>query len=95
MVGADACPVVGSFGSHDPFLPFGERRLRRVLDRAGVPSDLNTYPGVGHSFANRLEFAPDGVLRVIGLGYDEAASADAWARVFAFFAARFADGSAA
>lgn len=95
MVTADTCPVVGSFGSRDPFLPLGERRLRRVLDRAGVPSDLRTYPGVGHSFANRLQFAPDAVLRVTGLGYDEAASADAWARVFAFFAARFADGSAA
>lgn len=94
-VTADTCPVVGSFGARDPFLPFGERRLRRVLDRHGIPSDLKTYPGVGHSFANRIEAAPDAVLRVTGLGYDEAASADAWSRVLAFFAARFADGDAA
>lgn len=95
MVTADTCPVVGSFGARDAFLPLGERRLRRVLDRHGIDSDLKTYPGVGHSFANRIEFAPDAVLRVTGLNYDEAASADAWSRVLAFFAARFADGDAA
>ncbi|BDH55105.1 dienelactone hydrolase family protein [Tsukamurella sp. PLM1] len=90
-VTAETCPVVGSFGARDPFIPFGERRLRRVLDRHGIPSDLKTYPGVGHSFANRIEIAPDAVLRVTGLAYDADASADAWSRVFAFFEARFAE----
>ncbi|MET9328703.1 dienelactone hydrolase family protein [Tsukamurella sp. NPDC003166] len=95
MVAADTCPVVGSFGRRDAFIPFGEQRLQRVLDRHGIDSDLKTYPGVGHSFANRIELAPDAVLRVAGMHYDEAVSADAWARVFAFFDARFAAGDAA
>lgn len=91
-VSADTCPVVASFGSRDPVIPFGEHRLRRVLDKNGTPSDLKTYAGVGHSFANRIDSVPDAVLRIVGFGYDEPATADAWSRVFAFFAERFSEG---
>ncbi|WP_267617300.1 dienelactone hydrolase family protein [Gordonia bronchialis] len=90
-VRADTCPVVASFGQRDPLLPFGERRLRRVLDKHGITSDIKTYPGVGHSFANQIDAVPDRVLRIAGMHYDADVSADAWDRVFAFFAARFAE----
>ena len=86
---ADTCPVVASFGARDPLIPFGESRLRRVLDKHKIPSDIKTYSGVGHSFANRIDSVPDAVLRVVGMHYDEDAASDAWARVFAFLDARF------
>jgi carboxymethylenebutenolidase len=38
---------------------------------------------VGHSFANKLPAQP--LLRITGFGYNQAATDDAWSRVFAFF----------
>lgn len=87
-----ACPVVASFGGRDPMLPGGARRLRKALDKHGVVHDIKTYPGVGHSFANKLDvgvLAP--LLKVTGFAYDERATADAWERVFAFFTEHLAD----
>lgn len=78
-----ACPIVASFGSRDPINPGNAGRLRKTLERKGIPHDIKTYPGVGHSFANQVPGQP--FLRVSGFGYDEEASADAFARVFAFF----------
>lgn len=78
-----ACPIVASFGGKDPVGIGAADRLRRVVEDKDIPHDIKTYPRVGHSFANRLPAQP--LLRVAGFGYDEAATADAWARVFAFF----------
>jgi carboxymethylenebutenolidase len=78
-----ACPIVASLGGRDP-LGFGApKKLQRVLDHKGIPNDVKVYPGVGHSFANKLPAQP--LLRIAGFGYDQAATEDAWARVFAFF----------
>ena len=45
------------------------------------------YPGVGHSFMNRLEvpslFGP--AVNLLGFGYDHASTEDAWQRILAFF----------
>lgn len=78
-----ACPIVASFGGKDPVGVGAADRLRRVVEDKGISHDIKTYPRVGHSFANRLPAQP--LLRVAGFGYDEAATADAWERVFAFF----------
>ncbi|MEZ0381965.1 MULTISPECIES: dienelactone hydrolase family protein [Mycobacteriaceae] len=78
-----ACPIVASFGGRDPLGRGAPDRLRRVVEQHDIPHDIKTYPGAGHSFANKLPAQP--LLRITGFGYNEAATADAWARVFAFF----------
>lgn len=83
-----ACPVVASLGSRDPLGIGAPNKLRRVLDNKGIINDVKAYPGVGHSFANRLPAQP--LMRIIGFGYDEDATEDAWRRVFEFFAEHLA-----
>jgi carboxymethylenebutenolidase len=79
-----SCPMVASFGSRDP-LGFGSpARLRKALEANDVVHDVKVYEGVGHSFANKLPAQP--IQRIVGFGYDQAATDDAWRRVFAFFA---------
>ncbi|MBY0441274.1 MAG: dienelactone hydrolase family protein [Mycobacteriaceae bacterium] len=79
-----ACPIVASFGSRDPLGIGAPQRLRAAAQDKHLTVDIKTYPGVGHSFANQLPAQP--LMRITGFGYDEAATADAWSRVFAFFA---------
>jgi carboxymethylenebutenolidase len=78
-----ACPIVASFGSRDPIGHGAAAKLEKVVDEKNIPSDIKTYPGAGHSFANKLPAQP--LIRITGFGYNEAAEADAWSRVFAFF----------
>jgi carboxymethylenebutenolidase len=78
-----ACPIVASLGGRDPLGVGAPKKLQRVLDQKGIPNDVKVYPGVGHSFANKLPAQP--LLRVAGFGYNQIATEDAWARVFAFF----------
>lgn len=77
------CPIVASFGARDPLGLGAATRLRRVVEHQNIAHDIKVYPGVGHSFANRLPAQP--LIRIVGFGYNQAATADAWARVFAFF----------
>jgi len=78
-----ACPIVASFGGRDP-LGFGaESKLRKTTQALNITTDIKTYPGVGHSFANKLPAQP--LLRITGFGYNADASEDAWSRIFAFF----------
>lgn len=79
-----SCPVVASFGARDPLGRKAPEKLRAVVEAKGVPADIKVYPQAGHSFANRLPAQP--LLRVTGFGYDDAATEDAWRRVFDFFA---------
>lgn len=78
-----ACPIVASFGGRDPMGVGAPKKLQQVLDHKGVTSDVKVYPGAGHGFANKLPAQP--LLRIAGFGYNQAATEDAWARVFAFF----------
>lgn len=79
-----ACPIVASFGRRDPLGIGAPARLREVVAAKNIPADIKVYPDVGHSFANKLPGQP--LLRITGFGYNEAATEDAWRRVFAFFA---------
>lgn len=90
FIDENTCPIVASFGGHDPATPFGEKRLRRALNKHQVPHDTKTYPGVGHSFANQLD-VPGGqkLLRILGLSYNAPATSDAWQRILAFFDEQF------
>lgn len=78
-----SCPVVASFGRRDPMGVGAPDRLRRIVDTKSIPADIKVYPEAGHSFANQLP--GQSFLRIAGFGYNEAATADAWSRVFAFF----------
>lgn len=78
-----ACPIVANFGSRDPINIHGEKKLRAALDARGIEHDLKTYDGAGHGFANKLGGEP--FTRIVGFGYDEQATEQAWSRVFAFF----------
>lgn len=78
-----ACPIVASFGGRDPLGGGAATRLRRVVEDKNIPHDIKVYPHAGHSFANKLPGQP--LIRVVGFGYNASATADAWARVFAFF----------
>ncbi|MFD4181249.1 dienelactone hydrolase family protein [Rhodococcus sp. NPDC058514] len=78
-----SCPIVASFGTRDPVLRGAGPALERSLGRLGVAHDVKTYPGVGHSFANRLP-VPAPLLRITGFAYGPDETEDAWRRVFAF-----------
>ncbi|OBI18278.1 carboxymethylenebutenolidase [Mycobacterium sp. E2327] len=78
-----ACPIVASFGSRDPLGRGAAEKFREVTAAKQITTDIKEYPGVGHSFANTLPAQP--LLRIAGFGYDQAATDDAWSRVFAFF----------
>jgi carboxymethylenebutenolidase len=74
---------VASFGSRDPLGRGAPDRLRAETAAKQIDTDIKVYPGVGHSFANALPGQP--LLRIAGFGYNQAATDDAWSRVFAFF----------
>ncbi len=78
-----ACPVVASFGRRDPLGIGAHARLRKVVEQKGITADIKVYPDTGHSFANQLPGQP--LIRIAGFGCNEAATEDAWSRVFAFF----------
>jgi carboxymethylenebutenolidase len=80
-----ACPVVGSFGAHDPMGTKPPRRLEQALTSLGVPHDIKVYPEAGHHFMNKTPapFAP--LAAATRMGYDETAAEDSWRRIFAFF----------
>lgn len=59
-----------------------------MLDGKGITNDIKVYPEVGHSFANKLPAQP--LLRIAGFGYNQAATDDAWARVFSFSVSTYA-----
>ncbi len=78
-----ACPIVASFGRRDPIGIGAAARLQKVVEEKGITADIKAYPDAGHSFANKL---PGQLLiRIAGFGYDDAATEDAYGRVFAFF----------
>jgi carboxymethylenebutenolidase len=85
-----ACPIVASFGARDPIGAGAPKKLQQVLDQKGVINDIKAYPKAGHSFANELPAQP--LLRITGFGYNQAATEDAWARVFAFFGEHLRNG---
>lgn len=70
------CPVVGSY-PQDDFTASRGRALDGELTSAGVAHDIKIYPNAKHSFFNDQ-----------GRNYDLAASADAWARIMAYFGER-------
>lgn len=87
-----ACPIVASYGGRDRTLRGAAAQLESVLTEVGVDHDVKEYSHAGHAFLNDREaagerspalFAVFG--RVMNVGYDPEAAADARARILAFF----------
>jgi len=83
------CPVVASYGAKDRV--WGRHtaeRLERHLAELGVPHDVKTYNGVGHSFFSQVRGWQGWLARIptpLAAGYDEDAANDGWRRMLAFF----------
>lgn len=84
-----ACPIVGSYGARDKSLKGAAATLDSALAIAGIPHDVKEYPDAGHAFLNS---APAGsavtralLKRILGLGPEPDAAADAWGRIDEFF----------
>ncbi|MDT0275407.1 dienelactone hydrolase family protein [Blastococcus goldschmidtiae] len=81
-----ACPVVASYGKRDRMFRGAADQLEGVLTRLGVDHDVKEYPDAGHSFMNRHDLGPFGVLeKVTGFDYHHPSAEDAWARILRFF----------
>jgi carboxymethylenebutenolidase len=83
---AGACPIVGSFGGRDPMGTEPPERLQRALAVLEIPHDVQVYPGSGHRFMTRATGAGAVVARLGKMSFQPADAADAWQRIFGFFA---------
>lgn len=84
----NSCPVVSSYGAKDATLRGASERLDAALTRAGITHDSKEYAGTGHSFLNEKPPGPPimhPLVRVLGMGPQPAAAADAWLRIDEFF----------
>ncbi len=83
------CPVVASYGAKDRLVGrAAAERLERHLSALGVPHDVKTYEGAGHSFFSKVEGWQGWLARVptpMAVGYQEQAAEDGWRRMLAFF----------
>jgi carboxymethylenebutenolidase len=83
------CPVVASYGAKDRvFGPKVAARLERHLAALGVPHDVKTYDGAGHSFFSQVDGWQGWLARVpspMAVGYDAEAARDGWERMLGFF----------
>ncbi len=88
-----ACPVVASYGARDRGLRGAAATLEEVLTDVGVEHDVKEYAEAGHSFLNRHNAGPFGVLeKVAGLDYHHPSAEDAWTRILRFFDAHLRRG---
>ncbi|MEA3060218.1 MAG: carboxymethylenebutenolidase [Sphingomonadales bacterium] len=86
---AGACPVVASYGGNDRVMPGAAATLEKALVADNVPHDVKEYPGAGHGFLNQHD-GKVGILvavmgRLVGIGYNAPAAADARQRIIEFF----------
>jgi len=83
----EACPIVASFGGKDFTLRGAAAKLETKLAERGIPHDVKEYPDANHGFANKINSAGpvNALVKVIGFGYHEESSEDAWRRVTTFF----------
>jgi len=83
------CPVVGSYGARDRLVGRKvARQLEDHLSALGVPHDVKTYEGAGHSFFSQVDGWQGWLARMpspMMVGYDEQAAEDGWRRMLAFF----------
>ncbi len=83
---AGACPIVGSFGGRDQMGTKPPERLQRALVVLDVKHDIEVYPGSGHRFMSKASGATGVFTKIARMTYNEHDAADAWRRIYAFFA---------
>jgi carboxymethylenebutenolidase len=83
---AGACPVVASFGGRDQMGTKPPERLQRALAVHEVRHDVKVYPNSGHRFMSQASGAGAVFAKMTAMSYNEQDAADAWRRIFAFFA---------
>jgi carboxymethylenebutenolidase len=83
------CPVVASYGGRDRVVGrWMAELLEGHLSALGVPHDVKTYDGAGHSFFSEVDGWQGWLARVptpMAVGYDEQAAEDGWRRMLGFF----------
>jgi carboxymethylenebutenolidase len=68
-------PVIGFYGGKDAGIPLDTvQQMRRVLQLAHKPDEINVYPEAQHGF--NADYRP---------AYDPEAARDAWSKMLAFF----------
>lgn len=82
---AGTCPIVGSYGAKDRTTRGVAEQLEHVLTVLAVDHDVKEYPEAGHSFMNNHASVLFKMLKVVGMGYDEASAQDTRRRIVAFF----------
>jgi carboxymethylenebutenolidase len=87
---AQACPVIGSYGADDRSLRDDPARLEQALSAHGIPHEVTTYEGAGHSFLNDHARAETPVWAVVagrlaGMQYHVPSARQARERIVAFF----------
>ena len=81
--------MVASYGARDRVV--GRKmaeRLESHLQALGVPHDVKTYDGAGHSFFSQVDGWQGWLARMpspMAVGYDEQAAEDGWRRMLGFF----------
>jgi carboxymethylenebutenolidase len=84
------CPVVASYGAKDRLVGRATaEQLERHLSALGVPHDIKTYDGAGHSFFSKVDGWQGWLARVptpMAVGYEEQTAEDGWRRMLTFFA---------
>jgi len=83
---AGACPVVGSFGARDQMGTEGPERLQRALAVREIRHDVKVYPNSGHRFMSKASGAAAVFAKMARMSYNQEDAADAWRRIYAFFA---------
>ncbi len=85
---AGACPVIGSYGKRDLMMTGQAAKLEKSLTALGIEHDVKVYPDAGHSFLNHAESGPAllrPLERILHIGPEPEAAADAWQRIESFF----------
>lgn len=86
---AGACPMVASYGAKDRRLKGQAATLERALQANDVDHDVKEYSDAGHGFLNHHDGGTGVLIAVLGplmgVGYNEAAAADARKRIVEFF----------
>jgi carboxymethylenebutenolidase len=90
---AGACPIVASYGRKDPSMRGAANKLTRTLTELEIEHDVKEYPKAGHSFLNDEYLGPapaQKLQRILNVGPEPEAAADAWKRIEAFFGEQLA-----
>ncbi len=92
-----SCPIVAGYGGRDRFVGKHGARLERHLEALGVPHDITTYPGAGHSYMSDHSglMARVNAWGPMKVGFNPEAAEDSWRRVQAFFAEHLGEPPAA